>query len=108
VGLVADDDRVGVRDVPGVAHEPLVGLDGHGTVGLRQRVALQQCAGDALAIAAVLQLAVELVHEVAPVGENQDAARARALHEAERGDGLAGARGVLEPEPARRVAVLVA
>ena len=28
VGLVADDDRVGVGDVAGVADEPLVGLDG--------------------------------------------------------------------------------
>jgi hypothetical protein len=27
VRLVADDDRVGVGDAPGVAHEPLVGLD---------------------------------------------------------------------------------
>ncbi len=33
VRLVADHDRVGVRDPAGVAHEPLVGLDGHRTVG---------------------------------------------------------------------------
>src|SRR5262249_6470466 len=34
----------------------------------------------------------------APVGEDQDAAGARRLDEAHRGDGLAGAGGVLEPK----------
>ena len=36
------------------------------------------------------------------MGEDQDAAGARGLDEAHRGDGLARARRVLEPEPARR------
>ena len=62
---------------------------------------------DALLVAAVAQLAEELVHEVAAVGEDQDAAGARGLHEAERGDRLAGAGGVLEPEAARRARVLL-
>src|SRR5581483_10778609 len=48
----------------------------------------------------------ELVDQVAPVREDQDAAGLRGLHEAERRDGLAGARGVLEPEALRRVGVL--
>ena len=63
-------------------------------------------AGDALLVAAVAQLAEELVHEVAPVGEDQDAAGARGLHEAERRDGLAGPGGVLEPEAACRAGIL--
>ena len=52
----------------------------------------------AVAVAAVVQLAEELIDEVAPVGEDEDAAGARGLDEAHRGDGLAGAGGVLEPE----------
>ncbi len=54
---------------------------------------------DAVAVAAVAELAVELVDEVAAVGEDQDAAGARGLDEAERRDRLAGAGRVLEPEP---------
>ena len=108
VGLVADDDRVGVRDLPGVAHEPLVGLDGHRAAGGRLAVPSFRSGGrDALLVAAVAQLAEELVDEVAAVGEDQDAAGARGLDEAERGDGLAGAGGVLEPEAARGAGVLV-
>ena len=109
VRLVADHDRVGVRDVAGVAHEPLVGLDGH-----RARPPavsspfLQQRRRDAVAVAAVAQLAEELVDEVAAVGEDQDAAGARGLDEAERGDGLAGAGRVLEPEAAGGARVLAA
>ena len=57
-------------------------------------------------VAAVAQLAVELVDEVAAVGEDQDAAGARGLDEAERGDGLAGAGRVLEPEALGGVRVL--
>ena len=104
VGLVADDDRVGVGDPPGVAHEPLVGLDGDRAVG--GVLAVEHRAGDAVAVAAVAQLAVELVDEVAAVGEDQDAAGARRLDEAQRGDGLAGAGGVLEPEALGGVGVL--
>ena len=96
VRLVADDDRVGVGDLARVADEPLVGLDRHRAVA-RVLVA-QQRRRDALRVAAVAQLAVELVDEVAAVGEDQDAAGARGLDEAERGDRLAGAGGVLEPE----------
>ena len=104
VRLVADDDRVGVRDVAGVAHEPLVGLDRHRPVGAI--LAAHERRRDALAVAAVAQLAEELVDEVAPVGEDQRAAGARALDEAERGDRLAGARRVLEPEALGGVGVL--
>ena len=104
VGLVADDDRVGVRDLARVADEPLVGLDGDRPV--RVVVAGQQRGRDALRVAAVAQLAVELVDEVAAVGEDQDAAGARGLDEAERGDRLAGAGGVLEPEALGGVGVL--
>ena len=98
VRLVADDDRVGVGDAPGVAHEPLVGLDRDRAVGAVGAVAVEQRRRLAVAVAAVAQLAEELVDEVAAVGEDQDAAGARGLDEAHRGDGLAGAGGVLEPE----------
>ena len=60
-------------------------------------VAEQRC-GDPVLVAAVAQLAEELVDQVAPVGEDQDAAGARGLDEAERRDRLAGAGRVLEPE----------
>ena len=97
--LVADHDRVGVRDLPGVAHEPLIGLDGHRSARRRLvAVAPQQRPRDTVAIAAVAQLAEELVHEVAAVSEDQDAAGARSLGEAERGHGLAGPGRMLEPE----------
>ena len=105
VGLVADDDRVGVGDVAGVAHEPLVGLDRDRAVG-RVLVA-EQRRRDAVLVAAVAQLAEELVDQVAAVGEDQHAAGARGLHEAERRDRLAGAGGVLEPEALGGVGVLV-
>ena len=98
------DDRVGARDLARVAHEPLVGLDRHRAVD--RVLALQQRAADALGVAAVAQLAEELVDEVAPVGEDQHAARVRGLHEAERGDRLACAGRVLEPEALGRVRVL--
>jgi hypothetical protein len=104
VRLVADDDRVGVGDAAGVAHEPLVGLDRHRPVG--RVVGAQQRARDAVLVAPVAQLAVELVDQVAAVREDQDAAGARPLHEAERRDRLAGAGGVLEPEPLAGVRVL--
>ena len=61
---------------------------------------------DALRVAAVAQLAVELVDEVAAVGEDQDAAGARGLDEADGGDGLARAGRVLEPEALAGVRVL--
>ena len=98
VRLVADDDRVGVGDPPGVAHEPLVGLDGHRAVGAVGALAVEQRGRAPFGVAAVLQLVDELIDEVAAVGEDQDAAGAGRLDEAHRGDGLAGARRVLEPE----------
>ena len=104
VRLVADHDRVGARDLARVAHEPLVGLDRHGAVD--RVLALQQRPADALGVAAVAQLAVELVDEVAPVGEDQHAAGLRGLDEAERRDRLARAGRVLEPEALGRVGVL--
>ena len=96
VGLVADHDRVGVGDPLRVAHEPLVGLDGDRPVGVV--AAVEQRRPQPLLVAAVGDLADELVDEVAAVGEDQDAAGARGLDEADRGDGLAGAGRVLEPE----------
>ena len=63
---------------------------------------LSSAGRDPLGVAAVAQLAVELVDEVAAVGEDQDAAGARRLDEAERRDGLAGAGRVLEPEALAR------
>ncbi len=108
VGLVADDDRVRVGDLAHVAHEPLVGLDGDGAlgVGVLVLVAEQRCA-QPLLVAPVGELAVELVHQVAAVGQDQHAAGARGLGEADRGHRLAGAGGVLEPEAAVGARVLV-
>src|SRR5436853_5271345 len=54
---------------------------------------------DAIPVSTVAQLAVELVDEVAPVGEDQDSAGPRGLDEAERRHRLARAGRVLEPEP---------
>ena len=105
VRLVADDDRVGVGDLARVADEPLVGLD-RDRAGAGLSLSAEQRGRDALRVAAVAQLAVELVDEVAAVGEDQDAAGARGLDEAERGDRLAGAGGVLEPEALGGVGVL--
>ena len=105
VGLVADDHRVGVGDLAGVAHEPLIGLDGDRSVG--GVLADQQRLAEAgRVITAGLDLVDELVDEVAPVGEDQRPAGAGCLDEAHRGDGLAGAGGVLEPEPAVRARVI--
>ena len=101
VGLVADHDRVRVRDLLRVADEPLVGLDRDGAVGV---VGLAEERGrQAVLVAAVRDLADELVDEVPAVGEDQDPAGARRLDEPDGGDGLAGAGRVLEPEaPATR------
>jgi hypothetical protein len=104
VCLVADHDRVGVRDVARVPDEPLIRLDRHGPVGAV--LLLQQRRRDAVRVAAVLQLAEELVDEVAAVGQDQDAAGPRCLHEAERGNGLTGPGRVLEPESTGRAGIL--
>ena len=104
MGLVADHDRVGVGDALRVADEPLVGLDRDRPVGVV--LAVEQRRREPLLVAAVGDLADELVDEVAAVGEDQDPAGARGLDEAERGDGLAGAGRVLEPEAARGAGVL--
>ena len=104
VRLVADHDRVGVGDAVGVADEPLVGLDRDRAVGMVR--AVQQRRREPVLVAAVGDLADELVDEVAAVGEDQDAAGSRALDEAEGGDRLAGAGRVLEPEAAARARVL--
>src|SRR5207244_6269766 len=85
VGLVADDDRVGVGDTAGVPDEPLVRLDGDRAVRAVDPLLVEQRPADPVAIAAIAQLAVELVAEVAAVREDQGAARARRLHEPERG-----------------------
>jgi hypothetical protein len=104
VGLVADDDRVGVGDLARVAHEPLVGLDRDRAVGAV--LVAEQGRRDALGVATVAQLAVELVHQVAPVGEDEDAPCARRLDKAHGGHRLARAGRVLEPEAPGRVGVL--
>ena len=104
VRLVADDDRVGVRDFLVVADEPLVGLDRDRAFGV---VAVaEQRRAQALLVAAVGDLADELVDQVAAVGEDEDAAGAGRLDEADRGHGLARAGRVLEPEAARRAGVV--
>ena len=102
--LVADHDRVRVGDLLVVADEPLVGLDGDRAVGVV--AAVDERRAQALLVAAIGDLADELVDEVAAVGEDQDAAGARGLDEADRGDGLAGAGRVLEPEAALGAGVL--
>ena len=77
VRLVADDDRVGVGDPLLVAHEPLVGLDRHRPVGVV--AAVEQRRAQPFLVAAVGDLADELVDEVAAMGEDEDAAGARGL-----------------------------
>ena len=104
MGLVADHDRVGVGDLAGVADEPLVGLDRDRAVGVV--LVAEQRRREPVLVAAVGDLADELVDEVAAVGEDQDAAGARGLDEADGGDRLAGAGRVLEPEAAARARVL--
>ena len=104
VCLVADHDRVGVRDPAGVADEPLVGLDRDRSVGMIGVV--EQRRAEALLVAAVGDLADELIDEVAAVGEDQDAAGAAGIDEPDRGDGLPGPGRVLEPEPAARPGIL--
>ena len=97
VGLVADHDGVRRRDAARVADEPLVGLDGDWPVGLAL-LAVEQRGRDSLGVAAVAQLAVELVDEVPAVREDQHPTRAGRLDEAHGRDRLAGAGRVLEPE----------
>ena len=94
--LVADDDRVGVGDSARIADEPLVGLDGDRAVWMIG--AVEQRRRESFGVAAVGDLADELVDEVSTVSEDQDAAGAGCLDEADGGDGLAGAGRVLEPE----------
>ncbi|KKK53439.1 hypothetical protein LCGC14_3094780, partial [marine sediment metagenome] len=104
VGLVADHDRVGIRDAAGVADEPLIGLDRHQPIGIVTRS--EQRPRDAIRITAVTQLPEKLIDEVAAVRENQGAARTRCLDEAERSHRLAGPGRMLEPEAPFRARVL--
>ena len=104
--LVADHDRVGARDLAGVAHEPLVRLDGDRAHPLDGVLALQQGPADPLGVAPLAQLAVELVDEVATVGEDQHPPRLGGLDEAEGRDRLARAGRVLEPEALGRIGIL--
>ena len=80
-----------------MAHEPLVSLNRHWATEIYSFVA-EQRARNAIGVTARADLVVELVDEVAAVGQNQDAAGPRGINEAHRGDRLAGAGGVLEPE----------
>ena len=98
VGLVADDHRVGVRDPLGIAYEPLIGLDRHRPV--RFVAAVQQWRAQPFLVAAIRDLADELVNQVAAVGEDQNSARAGRIDEADRSDRLAGAGRMFEPEAA--------
>ena len=104
VRLVADDDRVGVGDLLVVADEPLVGLDRDRAFGVI--AVAQQRRAQALLVAAVRDLADELFDQIAAVGEDQHPAGAGGVDEADRGDGLAGAGRVLEPEAPRGARVL--
>ena len=104
MGLVADHDRVGVGDPARVSHEPLVGLDRDRPVGVVG--AVEQRRREPLLVAAVRDLADELVDQVSPVGEDQDPAGARGVDEADRGDRLPGPGRVLEPEPPARAGIL--
>ena len=80
-----------------MAHEPLVSLNRHWAAEIDPFVA-EQRARNAIGIAARTDLLVELVDEVAAVGKNKNSAGPRGINEAHRGDRLAGAGGVLEPE----------
>ena len=66
----------------------------------------EQRRADPVAVSAVAQLTVELIDEVAAMGQDQDAAGPGPLDEPECGDGLARAGGMLEPEPLVGVRVL--
>jgi hypothetical protein len=68
--------------------EPGIGLD-RDRVTRRQRLRVDDLRREARPIAFVGQLAPELVHEQAPVREDEHADRARGLDEAGRGDRLA-------------------
>src|SRR5215207_10292018 len=60
--------------------------------------AVEQRRRETIGVAAVRDLADELVDQVAAVSEDQNASGARSLDEADGRDGLAGPGGVLEPE----------
>ena len=82
VRLVADHELVRVAvQVLDVTREPGVGLD-RDRVFARRAVAAGDLRRDPVAVALVLQLAVELRDEQAAVREDQDADRARRLDEA--------------------------
>src|SRR5215217_128640 len=57
-------------------------------------------------VAPVGDLADELIHEIAAVGQDQYAARSRSLDEAQRRHRLAGAGRMLEPEAAVSTRIL--
>jgi len=105
VRLVADHELVGraahVADVPG---EPRVGLDRE-RVALRRLLTALDRIGEALAVALLAQVALELGDEQAPVREDQDAERARGLDEPGRGDRLAGRRRMTEAVAADRARI---
>src|SRR5829696_6316037 len=68
--------------------------------------AVEQRRAKPVLVAAIGDLADELVDQVSPVGQDEDAAGARTLDEAEGGNGLTRAGGVLEPEAAARPRIL--
>jgi hypothetical protein len=107
VGLVADHELVRLAvQLLDVAGEPRIRLD-------RDRVALggNAVAGDlrrdALAVALVLELSVELGDEQPAVREDQDSVRASRLDETGGGDRLPGGGGVAEPISADRPGVVL-
>src|SRR5581483_4205972 len=96
VRLVADHQLVRVAiQVLHVPREPGVGLD-RDRVGARRATVARHLGRDPLAVALLLQLAVELADEQPAVGEDQDADRPRRLDEAGGGDRLPGCRRVAE------------
>ena len=98
MGLVADDQLVGLaREGVDVPREPRVRLDRDRVLAERLAVA-QHRVVKAVAVALRRQVARELVHEQAPVREDEHAHGLRRLDEAGGGDRLPGGRGVAEAE----------
>ena len=98
VRLVADDQLVRLaRERVDVAREPRVRLNRDRVLAERLAVA-QDGVVQALAVALRGQVGRELVHEQAPVREDEDAHRPGGLDEAGGGDRLPGGRRVAEAE----------
>ncbi len=105
VRLVGDHEVVRVaRDLVVVPREPRVRLDRDRVVA-RGLLAAHDRVGEAIAVALLGEVAVELLHEEATVREDQHAERSRGLDEARGRDRLAGRRRVAEAEAPRRARI---